>query len=64
MVTKAILEKLKSMGLSQYQVQACMETYRDAGEDEALEQAERYQIRHKSQLAAAERSMNFWMGPK
>jgi hypothetical protein len=28
---KAILEKLKSMGRSSFQVQACMETYRDAG---------------------------------
>lgn len=51
---KEMVEKLKAMGLGRVQRALVMETFHDAGEKEALEQAEGYLVAHRRQVADAE----------
>lgn len=48
-----MVEQLKAMGLPHSQRAKCMETFRDVGEGEALEQAERYLSNNRNQIQNA-----------
>ncbi len=50
---KAFIERLKAMGLGDWEREQCCATYRDAGEAEAIEQAERYNARRQAQVDGA-----------
>lgn len=58
----AMVAKLKEMGLPQTDRSKVLETFRDAGEKEALEQANEILQRRAKQIAAAEKAMNSIMG--
>lgn len=58
----AMTAKLKEMGLPQTDRAKVMETFRDAGEKEAMEQANNILLRRAKQIAAAEKAMNSIMG--
>ena len=48
-----MIETLKGMGLSKIEREKCIETYRDVGEAETLEQARGYVAAKERQLADA-----------
>lgn len=50
---KEFIARLKAMGLGDWERQQCCATYRDSGEAEALEQAERYVAQSKAQIESA-----------
>ncbi|MDP4028548.1 MAG: hypothetical protein Q8P42_06220 [Gallionella sp.] len=57
-----MVEKLKEMGLCQSQRSKVMETYRDAGEEEALEQANGYVHQERVQIENAKAAANVFCG--
>lgn len=50
---KQFIERLKALGLGYWEREQCCATYRDSGEAEALEQAERYIARRQAQADGA-----------
>ncbi len=57
-----MIEKLKDMGLCQIERSKVMETYRDAGEADALEQADGYVRQHHICMANARAAANVLCG--
>lgn len=57
-----MVTKLKGIGLCQSQRVKVMETYRDAGEAEALEQANSYVRQERNQVANAKAAANALCG--
>jgi hypothetical protein len=53
-----LIEKLKNLGLHKYDIQKCVETYRDCGEQEALEQANDILLREKIQTDSVNKIMD------
>jgi hypothetical protein len=62
MNSSEMVAKLKGMGLCQSQRSKVMETYRDAGEAEALEQANGYVQQECIQVANAKAAANALCG--
>lgn len=64
MTPQEMVEHLKAMGLCTIDRAKVMETYRDAGQDEAIEQAESYVTANKAAVTRAKAGMAIWSGMK
>lgn len=62
MTPDEMVAHLKAIGLCASDRAKVMETYRDAGEDEALEQARRYVVAGQSAVAGARAGAAAWCG--
>ena len=62
MSVSKMIETLKAMGLSKIEREKCIETYRDVGEAETLEQARGYVAAKERQLADAKSAANSLCG--
>jgi hypothetical protein len=60
--TTEMVDRLKAMGLGQHDRRKVLETFRDAGEKEALEQANEIVARSKTQIAEAKQAAHDLFG--
>ena len=62
MTPHEMVAHLKAMGLCTRDRAKVMETYRDAGQDEAIEQADSYVTTSKTAVTRAKVGMEAWTG--